>query len=178
MGSNEIGTYQMMNLKEFRVPKHFRGRSPLIVLLWDLVNRLLFKPSPKVAYGWRRFLLRRFGATIGRGVLIRPSVSITYPWKLYIGEYSWVGDNTTLYTLGDIRIGCNTVISQHTYVCTGTHEFGSQNFDIIAQPITIGKGSWVAYGSFIAPGVTIGDNCFIKAMSKVTKNICDNQKTR
>ena len=165
-----------MRLREFKLPKNFRGRSAFTVLLWDLVNRVLFKPSPKIAYGWRRFLLRRFGATIGRGVLIRSTVSITYPWKLHIGEYSWVGDHSTLYNLGNIKIGSNTVISQHTYLCTGTHDFGSQNFDIIAKPIVIGDGSWVAYGSFIAPGVKIGDNCFLRALSKVTKDIGDNEK--
>ena len=167
-----------MNLQEFTLPKNFRGRSALYVVLWDIVNLLLFKSSPKITYGWRRFLLRLFGANIGKGVLIRPSVSITYPWKLSIGEYSWIGDNVTLYTLSNIEIGSNSVISQHSYICTGTHDFHSKYFDIHAHPISIGKNTWIAYGCFVGPGVMIGNGCFIQALSKVTKNIGDNQVFR
>ena len=165
-----------MQLQKFQLPEDFRGRPAAYVLLWDLVNVLLFKTSPKIAYGWRRFLLRMFGAKIGRGVLIRPSVSVTYPWKLTIGDFSWVGDHVTLYTLSSIDIGANTVVSQHSYVCTGTHRFGTVSFDIKAFPIKIGSGTWIAYGCFIAPGVQIGDNCFASALSKITHNLGAYQK--
>ena len=165
-----------MKLQNFRLPENFRGRPAAYVVLWDLVNAVLFKPSPKIAYGWRRFLLRIFGAKIGKGVLIRPSVSVTYPWKLIVGDFSWVGDQVTLYTLDTIEIGKNSVISQHSYVCTGTHDFGSEYFDIRAVPIKIGNGTWIAYGCFLGPGIKIGDNCFVQALSKVTQNVGDNQK--
>ena len=77
----------MYDLNQFQVPKDFRGKNIITVQLWDFVKFFLFKPSPKALYGWRRFLLRIFGAKIGRGVIIRPSVEITYPWKLSIGDY-------------------------------------------------------------------------------------------
>jgi putative colanic acid biosynthesis acetyltransferase WcaF len=165
----------VISLKEFTLPKDFRGKPAAYVLLWDIVNRLLFKPSPKIAYGWRRFLLRLFGAQIQRGVIIRPSVSVTYPWKLKIGEYSWIGDHVTLYTLSTIEIGNNSVISQHSYICTGTHDFKSKYFEILAHPITIGDGTWIAYGCFVGPGVNIGNECFVHATSKVTNHVLDKQ---
>ena len=94
----------IQDLKSFKLPKNFRGRNAFIVQLWWLVQSILFRTSPQFLYGWRNFLLRLFGAKIGKKVIIRPSVKITYPWKLSIGNYSWVGDDVDLYTLGDIDI--------------------------------------------------------------------------
>jgi putative colanic acid biosynthesis acetyltransferase WcaF len=124
-------------------------------------------------YRWRAYLLRLFGANIGKGVLIRPSAKITYPWKLTIGENSWVGDNVVLYTLGEIKIGNNTIISQHSYLCTGTHNYDSELFDIIQIPIIIGDSCWLATDVFIAPGITIGNECIIGARSSVYKSFPD-----
>ena len=92
-------------LKGYKNPRGFRGRSALAVQLWWFVYSFLFKPSPQIMYAWRRFLLRIFGAKIGAKVIIRPSAQITYPWKVKIGDYSWIGDEVVLYSLGNIEIG-------------------------------------------------------------------------
>lgn len=159
------------DLARFRVPEGFRGRPGWVVLLWDAVNALLFKPSPKVFYGWRRFLLRAFGARVGTGVILRPSVHVQFPWKLTIGDHSWVGDDATLYSLGEIRIGSNTVISQKCYLCTGTHDRHAVTFDIEAQPITIGDCCWLATDVFVGPGVTVADETVVGARSSVFRSI-------
>ncbi len=158
-------------LDKFTLPKNFRGRSAIIVQLWWLVQNTLFSWSPQFLYGWRRFLLRLFGASIGKNVLVRPSARITYPWKLSIGDFSWIGDNVELYTLGEIRIGANTVISQRSYLCTGTHDSSSPTFDISAHPILIGEQVWVASDVYIAPGVELGDGCVVGARSTVLHNL-------
>jgi putative colanic acid biosynthesis acetyltransferase WcaF len=118
-------------------------------------------------YGWRRFLLRLFGARIGVGVLVRPTVRITYPWKLSIGDHSWIGDFAELYTLGPIEIGRCAVVSQYVYVCTGSHDMRSPGFDIFQKPIRIEDEAWVAAGAFLHPGVTIGRGCVVAARSVV-----------
>lgn len=158
-------------LKNFTVPKDFRGKNALYVQLWWLIQSTLFSLSPQVLYKWRVFLLRSFGAKIGKNVIIRPSVKITYPWKLTIGDYSWIGDNVHLYTLGEINIGDNSVISQHSYLCTGSHDYESNNFDIYAKPIKIGNSCWLATDVFVSPGVVIGDNCIVGARSSVFKSL-------
>ena len=104
-----IRAFQRMD--QFRVPPGFRGRSKVYVQLWWLVQSTLFAMSPQVMYGWRRWLLRLFGARIGKGTLIRPSVKTTYPWKLTIGEYCHISDEVNLYTLGEIEIGDCAVVS-------------------------------------------------------------------
>ena len=157
----------MQQLNKFKLPKNFRGRSALTVQLWWFVQALFFNPSPQIFYKWRVFLLRLFGAKIGKGVVIRPSVKVTYPWKVSIGDYSWIGDEVTLYSLGEIEIGKNTVISQKSYICTGSHDMHSENFDIFAQKITIKDGCWIATDVFVAPGIIIEENVVVGARSSV-----------
>lgn len=164
-------TNSRQRLDLFKQPNDFRGRSPVIVQLWWFVQYFFCNHSPQVLYGWRRFWFRLFGAKIGRNVLIRPSVKCVYPWKLKIGDYSWIGDDVSLYTLGDIEIGSNTVISQKCYICTGSHDYESTTFDIFAKKITIGNGVWLASDVFVAPGVTIGDGAVVGARSTVLNDL-------
>ena len=154
-------------LSLFKLPNNFRGRHSLFVQLWWLVQASLFRLSPQFMYGWRRFLLRLFGARIGAQVIIRPTARITYPWKLKIGDYSWVGDDVVLYTLGDIEIGSNVVVSQKSYICAASHDYKSKSFDIFSDKVTIEDEVWLATDVFIAPGVTIHRGAVIGARSSV-----------
>jgi putative colanic acid biosynthesis acetyltransferase WcaF len=158
----------VQDLRAFSLPQDFRGRSALVVQLWWIVQATLFRSSPQFMYGWRRFLLRLFGARIGQGVLIRGTVRITYPWKLAVGDHSWVGDFAELYNLGNIEIGRNAVVSQYAYVCTGSHDFRSVTFDIYQRPIRIEDEVWIAAGAFVHPGVTVARGSVIAARSVVT----------
>jgi putative colanic acid biosynthesis acetyltransferase WcaF len=160
----------VQDLSLHRLPPGFRGRSAVTVQLWWLVQGTLFAWSPQFMYGWRRWLLRLFGARIGQGVIVRPTARITYPWKLVIGDRSWVGDYTELYTLGDITIGSDAVVSQYAYLCTGSHDFRSPAFDIYAKPIVIEDEAWVAAGVFVHPGVTVGRGSVIAARSIVRRD--------
>jgi putative colanic acid biosynthesis acetyltransferase WcaF len=159
------------DLARFRVPSGFRGRSALWVQLWWLVQATLFHTSPQVCFGWRRFLLRLFGARIGRGVHIRPSAEITYPWKVSIGDNSWIGDGAILYSLSDITIGSDTVISQYCYLCAGSHDPQSLTFDQIGKPLVIGSECWLATDVFVAPGISIGDATIVGARSTVLHDL-------
>ena len=165
----------IQDLKTFKLPKNFRGRNAFTVQLWWLVQSIFFRTSPQFLYGWRNFLLRLFGAKIGKKVIIRPSVKITYPWKLSIGDYSWIGDDVDLYTLGEIDIGNHVVISQRSYLCTGSHDYLKTDFPIYQKPIKICDQVWIATGVFIAPGTTIGEGSVIGSRSSVYKDIPSNK---
>jgi putative colanic acid biosynthesis acetyltransferase WcaF len=162
---------RIQDLSTATVPPGFRGRPAWFVQLWWLVQAILFHPSPQIFYGWRRFLLRAFGARIGKGVLIRPTVSVTYPWKLSIGDWSWVGDHVTLYSLGDITIEESAVVSQHSYLCTGGHDYARPTFDLYALPIRIESEAWVAAHVFVGPGVTVGRGAVVGACSVALKDV-------
>ncbi len=143
---------RVQDLSRAKVPPGFRGRAAWFVQLWWIVEALLFHPSPQVLYGWRRFLLRAFGARIGKGVLIRPSVTVTYPWKLSIGDWSWVGDRVTLYTLGEISIGESSVVSQGTYLCTGSHDYYAHRVRHLRAADPCGIGVMDCYQRVCWPG--------------------------
>lgn len=168
-------SHSIQDLSLYKNPEGFRGRSKWTVQLWWATYALFFKPSPQVMYGWRRFLLRSFGAKIGKGVIIRPSAQITYPWKISIGDFSWIGDEVVLYSLGEIEIGSNTVISQRSYICTGSHHYNSEAFDIYAKKISIGNKCWLATDVYVAPSVVIDDFTVVGARSSVFKDLPANK---
>jgi putative colanic acid biosynthesis acetyltransferase WcaF len=159
------------DLSQFVVPQGFRGRPSWFVQLWWLTDALLFRPSPQIMYGWRRGLLRLFGAEVGSGAIIRPSVRVTYPWKVSIGAHAWIGDDVTLYSLGAIEIGAHSVISQKSYLCAGDHDHLQANFAIRSRKIQIGSQVWVASDVFVAPGVKIGDGAVVGARSTVIHDL-------
>jgi putative colanic acid biosynthesis acetyltransferase WcaF len=169
MSPERRSVYQ--DLKSYRLPKGLRGASAPYVQFWWIVQSLLFHPSPQALYGWRRFLLRCFGARIGERVLLRPTVRVTYPWKLEIGDRSWIGDHVELYTLDRIHIGKDAVISQGTYLCTGTHDHREPSFSMQTKPIVIEDQAWVAAECFVYPGVTIAYGAVAAARSVVTKDV-------
>ena len=162
---------QFQDISSFRLPKGFRGRPAIVVLVWQLVQATLFGLSPRPMYAWRRFLLRLFGAKIGPGVEIRPTSRIAFPWKLEIANNVWVSDNTELYSLATIRIGAHSVISQRSYLCAAKHDHRRSDFAMIALPITIGEQVWVASDVFVAPGITIGDGAVVGARSSVFSDV-------
>lgn len=162
-------TYQDLSLH--KVPPTFRGRNKALVQLWWIVQSSLFAWSPQFLYGWRIFLLRLFGASIGNQVKIRPSAKFTYPWKITIGDNSWVGDNCVFYSLGEIHVGTNVAIAHGVYFCTGLHDIHKITFDIGQKNIYIDDESWIANDVFIAPGVHVGKGCVIGARSTVLSDM-------
>jgi len=161
----------MQQLNKFKLPENFRSRAGWYVQLWWFIQSVFFKPSPQIFYSWRRFLLRLFGAKIGEKVIIRPSVTITYPWKVAIGDYSWIGDNVELYSLGEIEIGKNVVISQKSYLCAASHDYTKEDFPIWSKKITIEDECWLATDVYVAPGITIGRGTIVGARSSVFKDL-------
>ena len=139
--------------------------------MWWLVQATLFRWSPQFAYGFRNAVLRAFGAKVGQGVIIRPTVTVTYPWKVSIGDYAWVGDDAVLYSLGEIDIGANAVVSQRSYLCAADHDHTQVDFPIRSRKIVIGAQAWLAADVFVAPGVTIGEGTVIGARSSVFKDM-------
>lgn len=165
----------MQQLDKYKLPKNFRGRNVFIVQLWWIVQSVLFKNSPQFLYGFRNFLLRLFGAKIGKNTIIRPSVKVTYPWKVSIGEYCQIGDDVVLYSLGEIEIGNHTVISQKSYICAGSHNYKKSTFNIFAKKITIKDQCWLATDVFVAPGVTIESGTVVGSRSSVYQNLPANK---
>jgi putative colanic acid biosynthesis acetyltransferase WcaF len=140
--------------------------------LWNCAWALLFRPTPKrLGNPWRLWLLRRFGAVIHGSAFIHQSCKILLPWELEIGDGSAVGHQAEIYNYALVSIGAMTVVSQYSYLCTGTHDYTDPYMPLTWKPITIGAQCWVAAGVFVGPGVTIGDGAVIGARSVVTRDV-------
>jgi len=137
---------------------------------WNLVWLLLFRPSPRPLHRWRAFLLRLFGAQIGRGVHVYPGVRIWAPWNLAIGNKSGVGDGATLYSMGSIQIGERCVVSQGAHLCAGSHDIDSPNFQLVAAPIVLEDKVWVCAEAFLGMGVRVAQGCVIGARAVLMKS--------
>ncbi|URT73441.1 putative colanic acid biosynthesis acetyltransferase [Cytobacillus firmus] len=164
-----------MNLANYSQHNYSRGKNGLYILLWWIIQGTLFKFSIHNMYSWRNFLLKIFGANIGKSVKVRATAKFTYPWKVSIGDYSWIGDNVQFYSLDEITVGSHCVISQESYLCTGSHNIKDPNFGLITKPIVVKNGAWVASDVFIYPGVTINEMAVVGARSTVTKDIPANE---
>ncbi len=139
--------------------------------LWNVIWALLFRLSPRKLHGWRRFLLRLFGARIGQGAHPYPSARIWAPWNLTMGDYSCLADRVDCYSVAPISIGKHSTVSQYSYLCAATHDYTDPHMALVASPISIGAGAWIAADVFIGPGVSIGDGAVVGARSSVFSNI-------
>lgn len=139
-------------------------------ILWGIAAQL-FRLSPRPCWGWRRALLRAFGARIGRDVHFHPSVRVTIPWNLSVGDAAAVGDRATLYALGPIRIGARTTVSQGAHLCAGTHDWRDPTMPLLKPPITIGEDVWVCADAFVGPGVQVGNRAIIGARAVAMKDV-------
>jgi putative colanic acid biosynthesis acetyltransferase WcaF len=133
--------------------------SGLLTRHWWCPNRL------------RVAVLRRFGAHIGDGVLIRHDVRIHWPWKLTVGEHSWIGEQAWILNLEPVVLGSNVCVSQGVLLCTGSHDRRSPTFEFDNAPITVGDGAWIAARATVLRGVRIGDGAVVGATALVTSDV-------
>lgn len=112
----------------------------------------------------RVFLLRCFGAKIGKGVVIRSGVNITFPWRLTVGDHCWIGEDVTILSLANVTIEDHCCLSQRAFLCTGSHDFRKESFDLITKPITVQAHSWIAAGAFLGPGSNVPEGTMVKAL--------------
>jgi putative colanic acid biosynthesis acetyltransferase WcaF len=139
-------------------------------ILWVLALPF-FSLSPRPLWGWRRFLLRLFGARIGKYVHVYPSVRVAIPWNLSVGEFSAIGDHAVIYSLGPISIGNRTTISQGAHLCAGTHDYRNPSMPLLKMPIIIGDDIWICADAFVGPGVTVGDGAVVGARAVAVRDI-------
>jgi putative colanic acid biosynthesis acetyltransferase WcaF len=138
--------------------------------VWNVAWVFLFKPSPRPWHLWRAWLLRRFGARVGRGVHVYPGARIWAPWNLSIGHEVGIADGVILYNMAPMTIGDRCVISQGAHLCAGSHDVDSRNFQLIAAPIVLESQVWICAEAFIGLGVSVARGCVIGARAVLMKS--------
>jgi putative colanic acid biosynthesis acetyltransferase WcaF len=160
-----------MNVDLTRYPSRQPWRNKVARTLWGFVWLMLFRPSPRILFGWRHFLLRCFGARIGPRCAVYPSCKIWAPWNLALGEQTALADGVECYCVDHIRIGSHVTISQYAYLCTASHDITSPHMRLITAPIIIESGAWICADAFVGPGVTIGEGAVAAARAVVVKDV-------
>jgi putative colanic acid biosynthesis acetyltransferase WcaF len=130
---------------------------------WSIGWLILARFTPPPLHGWRRLVLRAFGAKIGAGVRVYGSCRIWNPRNLDMGDGAVMGRNVNCYNQGHITIGRDVVISQDTTLCASTHDVEDRSFPLLLRPITIEDDAWIAAEAFVGPGVTIGEGAVLGA---------------
>jgi putative colanic acid biosynthesis acetyltransferase WcaF len=131
-------------------------------LLWGAVYMVLFRPTPRWAlHGWRRFLLRVFGAKVGQGCRIDPAARIWMPVNLRLGDYVAIGERADIYCVAPITIGSKVAISQRAFLCTASHDITDLARPLIHAPICIKSHAWIAAEAMLLPGTNIGEGAVI-----------------
>jgi putative colanic acid biosynthesis acetyltransferase WcaF len=140
-------------------------------VVWGAVWLLCFRPSPRVFFGWRRFLLRCFAAKIGRQARISPSVHIWAPWNLVVGDEASIAHHVDCYCVARIQIGEHATVSQYSFLCTASHDIADPHMALISAPITIDAQAWVCAAAFVGPGIRVGQGAVVGARSVVTRDV-------
>lgn len=159
----------MQNLKDFNNSFFDRGAPRWKEGLWIIVSGLLFATWVPGSF-WRVLILRLFNAKVGEGVVIKPYVKIKFPWKLEIGNFSWIGETAWIDNLDWVRIGNSVCLSQGVFLETGNHDYKHEDFKLIIKPIVIEDGVWVCAFAKIAPGVTVRKNAVVGFGSVLLKD--------
>ena len=160
-----------VDLKTFENNSFDRGASKYRETLWLLIRSILFIGSPFPLYSFKRFVLRVFGAKIGKGVIVKPGAKITFPWKLEVGDFAWIGEECWIINLDLVRIGNNVCIAQRAMLCTGNHDYSRSTFDLMTSPIMLEEGAWIAANAWVGPGVTVGSHALLTAGSVATRDL-------
>jgi putative colanic acid biosynthesis acetyltransferase WcaF len=157
-----------IHLDQFNNRNFDRGAGRIKELFWMIVKAFCFQFHFPLPSRFRVWLLRRFGATIGAGVVIRSGVNVTYPWKLIVGDHCWIGEDVLILSLAEVHIGDHCCISQRAFLCTGSHDFKKASFDLITKPIHIEPHCWIAACAFIGPGCIVPSGTMVKANETYT----------
>lgn len=140
-------------------------------LLWIIVSWLFFTHSLAIIPPVKVFLLRLFGARIGKKVMIKPNVRIKYPWNLVVENYAWIGEDVWIDNLAKVSIGESACISQGAMLLTGNHDFTKITFDLIVKPIVLEEGVWIGAKAVVCPGVKCFSHAVLSVNSVATKDL-------
>lgn len=161
---------EMVDVTANRAARKWSSKVQAARVAWAFCE-LVFRVSPRPFHCFRCALLRLFGARIGRNIYILPSVRITMPWNLTIGDDAAIGDRVFLYALGPVSVGSRTTISHQAHLCAGTHDWRDPAMPLLKLPITICDDVWICTDAFVGPDVTVGKGAIVGARAVVVNDV-------
>lgn len=149
----------------------YKPGSKFKILLWMLFSRFFINTSIPWPFSLKRSVLIFFGASLGKGLVIKPKVQIKYPWLLTVGDYCWIGEKVWIDNLAKVQLGSHVCLSQGVMLLTGNHDYKKETFDLIVGEITLKDGVWLAAQSVICPGTTAEENSLLTVGSIASKTL-------
>ena len=161
---------QQLDLSQYE--NKLSRKNQFLRLLWGVVWTMFAQPLPRsVLSGWKRFLLRCFGAKIHKTAVVYSNATVYMPWNLEMDEYACLASDVDCYNVDKVKIGKHSTISQKSFLCTASHDIGKSNMPLIIAPITIKDYVWVAADAFIGMGVTVGEGAVVGTKTVVLKDV-------
>jgi len=160
----------MLDIEANREASKYTSNEILRRLLWSF-GGLLFRFSPRPCFGWRRFILRCFGAKVGAHVNTYGSTRVYYPWNLSVGDWTAIGENALIYNLGPVAIGKKATISHGAHLCAGTHDYRDPRMPLLKPPIRIEDQAWICADAFVGPGIVVGEGAVVGARAVVMEDV-------
>ncbi len=160
-----------VDLKHYNNYEYSTGASTLKRILWFFANGLIVKNRLNPLMFTKRFVLKLFGAKLGKRVIIKPGLNVKFPWKLEVGNYVWLGENVWIENQALVKVADNVCVSQDAKLITGNHDFTKPTFDLITKSITLEDGVWVGARSIVCPGVILGSHSILSVGSVATSNL-------
>lgn len=160
-----------VQLSDFNGADFNKGAGLIKRILWYYINALCVRSTIIPFMRFKISLLRLFGAKIGKGVYLKPSVNIKFPWKLIIGNNCWIGEGVWIDNIDNVSIGNNVCLSQGALLLTGNHDYKKTSMPYKNSPIVIKDGAWIGAKSVVCSGVTIEENAILTVGSIATRNL-------
>lgn len=145
-------------------------RPPVVLAVWLVAELLLVTNPLQISSALRASVLRAFGAQIGRGVILRPRLRVKFPWKLRIGDRSWIGEGVWIHNQNRVHIGSDVVLSQDTFITTGSHRHRT-DMGLITKQILIEDGAWITSRCIVLGGTHVGRSALARPLTVVKGDI-------
>lgn len=149
----------------------YKGGPKLKMVLWYFVNNYIFDSAFPWPYRLKNYLLRLFGASVGKRVVIKTNVRIKYPWRFRIGNHSWVGESCWIDNLDEVIIGDNVALSQGALLLTGNHDYSDITFPYRLGKIILEDGVWIGAKSIVCPGVVCKSHSVLTVNSVANRDL-------
>jgi putative colanic acid biosynthesis acetyltransferase WcaF len=153
-----------------RAARKYKSGEQALRVLWAC-GQWAIRLSPRPMFGWRRAVLRLFGARVGREVRIYSSTRFYMPWNVEIGDFAAFGEDAFIYSLGKVTIGAAATVSYRAHICAGTHDLRDPTLPLLKPPVIIGDWAWIGTEAFVGPGVVVGRRAIIGARAVVVRDV-------
>lgn len=163
-------TQELIDTQANRAAVKYSRTEQLRRILWTF-GSIAFRLSPRPFFGWRRMVLRLFGAKVGRNVHVYATTRIYMPWNVELGDSAAIGEDAFIYSLGKVRIGARVALAYRSHICAGTHDFSDPALPLLKPPVVIEDDAWIGTEAFIGPGTVVGRGTIVAARAVVVKDV-------